>query len=134
MHTLSKKDLSSDDMDTLQRSRNPTTAVTANGEVQTNEEAQVYVDDVDMFVTVQLPEETPAVLSLGSLRSEHGCSIEWKNGETPQLTQNGKTITCTMDNSVPLVLAGLSPSPAAARLLHRNQRISQILPVNRKHH
>ena len=39
MHMLSKKDLSSDEMDTLRRSRNPTTVVTANGEVQTNEEA-----------------------------------------------------------------------------------------------
>ena len=42
MHMLSKKDLSSDEMDTLRRSRNPTTVVTANGEVQTHEEAQEY--------------------------------------------------------------------------------------------
>ena len=54
MHTLSKKDLSSDEMDTLRRSRNPTTVMTANGEVQPNEEAQVYVHDLDLFVTVQL--------------------------------------------------------------------------------
>ena len=93
MHTLSKKDLSSDGMDTLRRSRTTSTVVTANGEVQTNEEAQVYVHDVDVFVTVQLLDETPAVLSLGKLCSEHGCSYEWKNGETPRLTQNGKTIT-----------------------------------------
>ena len=45
MHMLSKKDLSSDEMDTLRRSRTPTTVVTANGEVQTNEEAHVYVQD-----------------------------------------------------------------------------------------
>ena len=31
MHMLSKKVLSSDEMETLRRSRNPTTAVTANG-------------------------------------------------------------------------------------------------------
>ena len=36
-HMLSKKDLRSDEMDTLRRSRAPTTVVTANGEVQTNE-------------------------------------------------------------------------------------------------
>ena len=47
MHMLSKKDLSSDEMDTLRRSRNPTTVVTANGEVQTNEGAQIYVHDLD---------------------------------------------------------------------------------------
>ena len=63
MHILSKKDLNSHEMDTLRRSRTPTTVVTANGEVQTNEEAQVYVQDLDLFVTVQLLEETPAELS-----------------------------------------------------------------------
>ena len=68
MHTLSKKDLSSDGLDTLRRSRNPTTVVTAIGEVQTNEEAQVYVQDIDLFVTVQILEETPAVLSLHRTR------------------------------------------------------------------
>ena len=64
MHMLSKKDLSSDEMDTLRRSRTPTVVVTANGALQTNEEAQVYVHDLGLFVTVQLLEETPAVLSL----------------------------------------------------------------------
>ena len=31
-----------------------------------------------------------------------------ENDETPQLTKNGKTITCTMDNSVLLVVSRLS--------------------------
>ena len=67
MHMLSKKDLSSDEMDTLRRSRTSTVVVTANGEVQTNEEAQVYVHDLGLFVTVQLSE----VLSLGTLCEKH---------------------------------------------------------------
>ena len=45
MHVLSKKDLSSDELETPRTSRNPITVVTATGEVQTNEEAQVYVYD-----------------------------------------------------------------------------------------
>ena len=114
MHMLSRKDLSSDELDTLRRSRNPTTMVTANGEVQTNEEAQEYVHDLDLFVTVQLLDETPAVLSLGNLCSEHGYSYEWKNGELPRLTKNGIKITCTMDNFVPLVVPGLSSSPSSS--------------------
>ena len=77
---LSKKDLSSDEMDTLRRSRNPATVVTANGRsAKKNEEAEVYVHDLDLFVTVQLLDETPAVPSLGQLCSEHACSCEWKN-------------------------------------------------------
>ena len=92
--------------------------LTADGEVHTNEEAQVYVHDQHLFVTVQLLEETLAVLSLGKLCSEHGCSYEWKNCETPRLTQNGTTIICTLDNFVPLVVPELSSFPEAARLLH----------------
>ena len=41
--------------------------MTANGEVQTNEAAQVYVQDLDLFVTVPILEETPPVLTLGKL-------------------------------------------------------------------
>ena len=90
------------------------THYTANGEVQTNEEAQVYVHDLDLFVTVQWLEKTPAVLSLGKLCWEHGCSYEWKNGETPRLTKHGKTISCTVDNSVPLVVPELSSSSSSS--------------------
>ena len=55
-----------------------------------------------------------AVLSLGMLCSEHGCLYEWKNGETPRLTKNGKTKTWKMDNFVPLVVPGLSSSSSSS--------------------
>ena len=61
MHMLSKSDLSSDEVDTLRRSRTLVTVVTTNGEVQRNEEAQENVHDLDLFVTVQLLDNTPAV-------------------------------------------------------------------------
>ena len=67
MQMLSRRDSGSDQLDTLRRSRNPTTVVTATGKVQTNEDAQVFVHDPDLFVTVQLLQETPAFLSLGNL-------------------------------------------------------------------
>ena len=47
MHMLSKKDFSSSEVDTLRKSKNFTSGVTASGEVQTNEEAQVNVHDLD---------------------------------------------------------------------------------------
>ena len=114
MHMLSKKDLSSDEMNTLRRSRNPTTVMTGNGEVQTNEGAQLHVHDLDLFVTVQLLESTPAVLSHGKLCSEHGYSYEWKMVKNPRLTKNGNLITCTMDNFVPLVAPGLPSSSSSS--------------------
>ena len=41
MHMISKKDLNSADLETVTTSRSPTTVITANCEVQTNEEATV---------------------------------------------------------------------------------------------
>ena len=54
--------------------------------MQTNEEAQVYVYDLDLFATVQLLEDAPAVLSLGKLCEEHGKPYEWTSGQKPHLT------------------------------------------------
>ena len=56
----------------MRTSRSSTTVMTANGEVQTREEATENVKKLDLFVTVMLLEETPAVLSLGKLCEDHG--------------------------------------------------------------
>ena len=72
MHIVSKKDLNSAELETMRISRNPKTMMTANGEVQTREEATVNVKDLDLFVTVMLLEDTLAVLSLGKLCEDHG--------------------------------------------------------------
>ena len=63
MHLVSNKDINSAELETMRVSRNPTTVMTANGEVQTREEVTVSVKELDFFVTVMLLEETPAVLS-----------------------------------------------------------------------
>ena len=62
MHMVSKRDLNSAELETMRMSRNPMTVMTANGEVQTREEATVYVKELDLFVTVMLLEEKPSVL------------------------------------------------------------------------
>ena len=73
-HVLQPHRCRSDELETLRGSRNTTVAVTANGEEQTKEEAQVYFHDLGFFVTVQLSEDTIAVLSLGKLCEDHGYS------------------------------------------------------------
>ena len=50
MHMISKKDLNSAEMDTLTKSYSPTIVITANGEVQTHEEAIVYVKELEKFL------------------------------------------------------------------------------------
>ena len=81
MHMIIKKDLSDAEMDTLTKSCSPTIVITDNGEVQTHEEATVYVKELDIFLTMKVLENTPAVLSLGKLCDENGYSYEWINGQ-----------------------------------------------------
>ena len=99
MHMLSKKDLRSEELETLRRPRTPTTVGTANGEAQTNEEAQVFVHDLDPFVTVQLLEDTPAVLSLVPMS---GPAVK----STPDQTREEYSLP--VGKFVPLVVPGLS--------------------------
>ena len=108
MRMLSKKDLSSDELDTLRRSRNPITVVAANGEVQTNEEAQVCVYDPDLVVLVQLLEETPAICRLGNSAKTTDIPMSGSTVKNPRLTKESKTFTCKTDHFVPLVFLLLS--------------------------
>ena len=89
MHMISKKDLNDADMDTLTKSCSPTIVITANGEVQTHEEATVYVKELDIFLTMKVLDNTPAVLSLGKACDENGYSYKWINGQKPHLIKNG---------------------------------------------
>ena len=114
MHMISKKDLSDAEMDTLTKSCSPTTVMTAHGEVQTHEEAIVYVKELDIFLTVKVLENTPAVLSLGKLCAENGYSYEWINGQEPHLIKNGIRIPCNTENFVPIVVPGLSSSSSGS--------------------
>ena len=81
MHMVSKRDLDSAELETMRTSRSPTTVMTANGEVQAREEATENVTELDLFVTVMLLEETPAVLSLGKLCEDHRYTYHWTSGQ-----------------------------------------------------
>ena len=114
MHMISKKDLSDAEMDTLTKSCSPTIVITANGEVQTHEEAIVYVKELDIFLTMKVLDNTPAVLSLGKLCDENGYSYEWINGQKPHLIKDGIRIICNTENFVPIVVPGLSSSSSGS--------------------
>ena len=113
MHMISKKALNSAEVDTLTKSCSPTIVITANGEVQTHEEATVYVKELDKFLTLKVLENTPEVLSLGNLFDEHGYSYEWINGQKPHLIKNVIRIQCNTENFVPIAVPGLSSSSSS---------------------
>ena len=82
---LSKKDLNSAEMESVRLQRRRTTLITANGSVDIDEEATVCVKDVDLFVTAQLSDDTPPVLSLGPLCEDRGYFFEWIGGQKLKL-------------------------------------------------
>ena len=86
-------------------SKTPIMAVTANGEVQTNDEATVYVKELNLLVTLNFLEDTPAVL-LEKLCEEHGNSQgvdQWSTTTTYlNAMQHGKLRTdrCPTERSL----------------------------------
>ena len=93
MHMISKKDLSNAETDTLTKSCSPTIVITANGEVQTHEEAIVYVKVLDIFLTMKV-----------------SITLQQFYGQKPHLIKNGIRIICNTENFVPIVVPGLSSS------------------------
>ena len=69
-----------------------------------------------VFVTVMFLEETPAVLSLGNVREDHGYTDHWTSGQKPHLTKKGNRIDCNSSNYVPLVPRKLLTSGDVRRL------------------
>ena len=114
MHMLSRKDLNSAELKTVKVSESPTTVVAANGEVQTKEEATVYVKELDLFVSAKLLEDSLAVLFLGELCEAHGYSYDWTSGQKPQLTKDDRRLKCSTENYVPIAVPGLSTSSSSS--------------------
>ena len=55
----------------------------------------MYVKELDMFLTMKVLKNTPAVLSLGKLCDENGYSYELINGQKPHLIKNGNRLSAT---------------------------------------
>ena len=109
--------------------------MTANGEVQTREEATVFVKELDLFVTVMLLEETPTVFSLGKLCEDHGYTYHWTSGQKPHLIRNGKKIDCNISNIVPFVVPGLltSSSSPTSLSIPAPSSSQESISANREH-
>ena len=101
-------------MDTLTKSCSPTIVITANGEVQTHEEGTVYVKELNIFLTMKVLEDSPAVSPLGKLCDENGYYYEWINGQKPHLMKDRIRIICNTENFVPIVVLGMSSSSSGS--------------------
>ena len=73
----------------------------------------MYVKELEIFLTMKVLDNTPAVLSLGKLCDENGYSYEWINGQKPHLIKDGIRIICNAENFVPIVVPGLSANSSS---------------------
>ena len=103
LHTRSKGELTSDQKDTIRRSKEPTVITSANRKPASTEEATVHGNDLDVFVTMILLEDSPAVSFLGLFFEETGYSNERKKGEPPSLIKDGEVTRCKPQIHVPIV-------------------------------
>ena len=88
--------------------------IPANGEVQTHEEATLYVKELYIFLTMKDIENTPAVFWLGKFCDENGYCYEWISGQQPHLIKNRIRIQCNTENFVPSVVLCLSSSSSGS--------------------
>ena len=68
MHMISKKDLNSSEMDTLTKLCSLTIVILADGEVQTHEEATVYVKELGIFLTENPRKHASSIVAWKALR------------------------------------------------------------------
>ena len=108
MHVVSLRDLHSAELEDLEDIK-VSTVMTANGNVQTREEATVHVKELDFFLTVILPPETPAVLSLEALLR---IWLQVPSDQRSKTTshQKGKRIDGNISNYVSFVVPRKSTS------------------------
>ena len=115
MHMISKKDLSDAEMDTLTKSCSPYDSHNRQMEkCRRMKRQRLYVKELDIFLTMKVLDNTPAVLSLGKLFDENGYSYEWINGQKPHLIKDGIRTIWNTENFVPIVVPGLSSSSSGS--------------------
>ena len=126
MHMVTKRDLNSVELETMRILKNPT-VMPANGEVQTREEATVYVKELDLFVTVMLLEDIPAVLSLGKLCEDHAwvylpLKPAVKNHISPKMAKESIATFGSTYHSLSLVYQRVLPLRRSHLLRHHLHR------------
>ena len=130
---LSKENLSSDAMDTLRRSKIPW--ATYRGRGSANKRVSTSFCSWSRSVRNSAITLWNACDSIASSALHKTRIFTWvENGVTPQLAQNEKTNTCTVDNSVLLVVSRLSSYSSTICLQHRDQRSNLIIPENWEHY
>ena len=124
MHMLSRKDLNSAELDTVRVSRKPTTGITANGEVQTNEEATVRLRFG--FILDNTDPRGYACISIAWKHCEdHGYFFELVKNTSHKNDRKSNVTQKTLYRSLSQDFRPVLPVRLQVHLLHRERRIQQ---------
>ena len=118
----------------LEKVQNTISDLPRPGAVQINDWAQVFVHDLDLFVTVQLLDETPAILLLHQFCSKRWYSCEWKTAKLHNWPKMGRQSLVQWTTQHFSLYQDCHHIPAAFCLQHRDQRISLIITENWEHY
>ena len=88
---MRKNELTSGEKDT-RRSKETTAITTANGKAESTEEATVYINDLDVFVTMMLLEDSKQCYLFVFITRRNGLLFRMEKGESPSLIRYGKVI------------------------------------------
>ena len=113
-HMISKKDLNSDEMDTLTKSWSPTTVMTTMEKCRHMKRPQFTSKNWICSWQWESSRIRQQFCRSESFFDEHGYSHEWTNGQNPHLILNGIRIQCNTENFVPIVVPGLSASSSSS--------------------
>ena len=84
LHMMSKSDLLHEEKETNRKSKESCTILTANGTITAKEETTVYVNDLDMLITIQVNDNSALVHSLGKNTAKtFGHSYKWREHNNP---------------------------------------------------
>ena len=103
-------------------------SLTANGEVQTHEDAIVYVKELDIFLTMKVLDKARQQYCRSESFAMKTCIPT--NGsmvKKPHLIKDGIRIICNTENFVPIVVPGLSSSSSGSSL-------TSMTPLRQENH
>ena len=133
---MSKGDLIHEGKEPFRKSKESCTIITSNGSITTTQEASVYVRDLEMLITSEILEDSPAVLSQKKNAKNMGIPTNGKK-TIPHINQGLKQTHCKSEHCAPTVVPGVSvdtraQSDADAASGDREQDIPDWLQHSRK--
>ena len=117
LRMMSKSDLTSEEQETVRKSKDPSVTMTANGRTHTKGEGTVFISDLDMSVQVKLLKASPAVISRGNCAKK---TVTRMHGTTKSAIishQEWEKMDGTTDNHVPLVVPGVQATDHQTKAL-----------------